>query len=55
MRVHVDDVVARFEENCMCYFCTRVIVVMVACTEIRYFIDAGGERTVRDRNASPAE
>jgi hypothetical protein len=37
--VHVDNVVARFEENRVCYFCSRVIVVVVACTEIGHFID----------------
>jgi hypothetical protein len=47
--VHVDDVVARFEENRVCNFCSRVIVVVVACTEIGHFIDVDRERIVRDR------
>ena len=41
--VHVDNVIARFEENRMCYFCSRMIVVVVACAEFGHFIDVGGE------------
>ena len=42
--VHVDDVVARFEENRVRYFCTRAIVVSGSRAEIRHFIDIVGER-----------
>ena len=47
--VYVDDVVARFEENRVRYFCSRAIVVVVACTEIGHFIDVGGERIIVGR------
>ncbi len=33
---------------CIC-FCSRAIVVVVAFTEIGYFIKVGGERKVRGR------
>ena len=49
MSADVDDVVACFEENRVCYFCSRAIVVVGACTEIRHFIDFGRERIIVDR------
>ncbi len=42
--VHVDDAVARFEENRVRYFCTCTIDVGGARAEIGHFIDIGGER-----------
>ena len=38
-----------FEENRMRYFCSCTIVVVVAVTEIMYFIDFGRERMVVGR------
>jgi len=42
--VHVDNVVVRFEEKHMRYFCTCAIVVGGARAEIGHFINIGGER-----------
>jgi len=47
--VHVDDFISRFEENCVRYFCSRMIVVVVADTEMGYFINFGRERIVVGR------
>ena len=47
--VHVDDVVARFEGNWVCYFCSRAIVVGGALSEIGHFINIGGERIIVGR------
>ena len=47
--VHVDDVIFRFEENSVRYFCSRTIVVVVADTEIGYFINFGRDRIVVGR------
>ena len=46
--VHVDDAVARFEENRVRYFCTCTIDVGGARAEIGHFIDIGGERIAAD-------
>ncbi len=47
--VHIDKVIARFEENHVCYFCSRAIIVVVACTEIGHFINVGRERIIVGR------
>ena len=47
--IHVDDVISRFEENRVPYFCSRTIVVIVADTVIGYFIDFSRERIVVGR------
>jgi hypothetical protein len=47
--IHVEDVIARFEENRVCNFCSCAIVVIVACTEIRHFGDVDRERIVCGR------
>jgi len=37
--IHVDNVVARFEENRVCYFGSRAFVSVSAHREIGHFID----------------